>query len=151
MAEYIFHRKFFSQLTTNELYDLLQARCEVFIVEQQILYQELDGDDRQALHIWMTDAADGHILALCRAFPAGTHLKEASIGRVLTTERGKGYGLLIMKEAIRALQEHYQARRIDIEAQRYAKAFYEKVGFRQTSEEYILEGIPHIDMTWTAE
>lgn len=148
---YILHQKFFYELTTDELYELLKVRCQVFIVEQQILCQELDDDDKKALHIWMTDADDGRILALCRAFPAGTHLKEASIGRVLTTERGKGYGLLIMQAAIRALQEHYQVRRIDIEAQRYAKAFYEKSGFRQTTDEYILEGIPHIDMTWTGE
>ena len=77
------------------------------------------------------------------------HMEEVSIGRVITTERGKGYGKRIMLEGIKVAQEHFNAKRIDIEAQEYARGFYEQVGFRQSSEPFMLDGIPHIRMTWT--
>ena len=76
-------------------------------------------------------------------------MQEISIGRVITTERGKGYGKQIMLHAIRAAVEHFGAKLIDIEAQEYAKGFYEGVGFSQSSDSFILDGIPHIKMTWT--
>ena len=72
-----------------------------------------------------------------------------SIGRVITTERGKGYGREIMLHAIEAAVSHFNAQLIDIEAQEYARGFYERVGFHQSSEPFILDGIPHIKMTWT--
>ena len=77
------------------------------------------------------------------------YMKEVSIGRVITTERGKGYGKQIMLHAIEAAIEHFDAKQIDIEAQEYAKGFYESVGFKQSSETFMLDGIPHIRMTWT--
>ena len=73
--------------------------------------------------------------------------QEVSIGKVITTERGKGYGKQIMLYAIDAAKEHFGARQIDIEAQEYAKGFYESVGFKQSSETFMLDGIPHIRMT----
>ena len=76
-------------------------------------------------------------------------MKEISIGRVITTERGKGYGKQIMLRAIEAAIEHFNATLIDIEAQEYAKGFYEGMGFRQSSDTFMLDGIPHIKMTWT--
>jgi ElaA protein len=87
-------------------------------------------------------------VAVARVCPAGTHMKEISIGRVITTERGKGYGRQIMLHAIDAAIEYFDAIRIDIEAQEYAKGFYESVGFKQSSDIFILDGIPHIKMTW---
>ena len=75
-------------------------------------------------------------------------MQEISIGRVITTERGRGFGKRIMLEGIRAAQEYFGAERIDIEAQEYARGFYEQVGFRQSSAPFILDGIPHIKMTW---
>lgn len=75
-------------------------------------------------------------------------MDEISIGRVITTERGKGYGREIMLAAIAAAQEHLGATLIDIEAQEYAREFYEKVGFVQSSDTFMLDGIPHIKMTW---
>jgi ElaA protein len=75
-------------------------------------------------------------------------MEEISIGRVITTERGKGFGKRIMLEGINVARSHFGAERIDIEAQEYAKGFYELVGFRQSSEPFILDGIPHIRMTW---
>lgn len=141
------HKKTFSELTTAELYELLRIRTDVFVVEQNCVYQDMDYDDQQALHLWLTK--DGQIVALCRVCPAGTHMEQVSIGRVITTVRGKGYGKQIMLAAIEAAKKHFGATHIDLEAQEYAKGFYEHVGFRQSSETFILDGIPHIRMTLT--
>jgi ElaA protein len=143
----VLHKRLFRELTVDELYELLRVRAEVFVVEQDCVYQDLDGDDQVSVHLWLTD--EGKVVALCRVCPAGTHMEEVSIGRVITTERGKGYGKRIMLEGIKVAQEHFNAKRIDIEAQEYARGFYEQVGFRQSSEPFMLDGIPHIRMTWT--
>ena len=147
--ELVLHKKSFSELTTDELYELLRIRSEVFVVEQNCVYQDLDYDDQKSVHLWLTKV--GNVVALCRVCPAGTHMEEVSIGRVITVERGKGYGKRIMLEGIQAAQERFGTKRIDIEAQEYARGFYEQVGFRQSSEPFILDGIPHIRMTWTSE
>ena len=141
----VLHKKAFRELTLDELYELLRVRCEVFVVEQNCVYQDLDGDDQASIHLWLT--SDDKVVALCRVCPAGTHMKEVSIGRVITTERGKGYGKRIMLEGIEAAKEYFNAKVIEIEAQEYAKGFYEQVGFRQSSAPFILDGIPHIKMT----
>ena len=141
------HKKRFDELTTQELYELLRIRTDVFVVEQNCVYQDMDYDDQPAIHLWLTDAEE-RIVALCRVCPAGTHMEEVSIGRVITTERGKSYGKQIMLAGIETAKENFGAKRIDIEAQEYAKGFYEQVGFRQSSEPFILDGIPHIKMTW---
>ena len=148
-ADLILHEKLFSELTLDELYELLRIRTEVFVVEQDCVYQDMDGDDQASVHLWLTEGEK--VVALCRVCPAGTHMEEVSVGRVITTVRGKGYGKRIMLEGIRAAQEHFRAKRIDIEAQEYAKGFYEQVGFRQSSEPFILDGISHIKMTWTSD
>ena len=148
-SELQLHQKTFKELTTEELYELLRVRSEVFVVEQNCVYQDMDGDDHQSIHLWLT--VNDKVVALARVCPAGTHMKEISIGRVITTERGKGYGKQIMLHAIDAAVKHFGATIIDIEAQEYAKGFYESVGFRQSSETFILDGIPHIKMIWTKE
>ena len=140
----VLHKKTFQELTTNELYELLRVRSEVFVVEQNCVYQDLDGDDQESIHLWLTVA--DKVVALARVCPAGTHMQEVSIGRVITTERGKGYGKQIMLYAIDAAKEYFNATQIAIEAQEYAKGFYESVGFRQASEPFMLDGIPHIKM-----
>jgi ElaA protein len=145
----VLHIKPFQELTTDELYELLKVRSEVFVVEQNCVYQDMDDDDQRSIHLWLTMA--DKLVALARVCPSGTHMKEISIGRVITTERGKGYGKQIMLHAINAAIEHFGATLIDIEAQEYAKGFYEGVGFKQSSETFILDGIPHIKMTWTRE
>jgi ElaA protein len=142
----ILHKKRFQNLTVNELYELLRVRSEVFVVEQDCVYQDLDGDDQASIHLWLT--VGDKVVAVCRVCPAGTHMEEVSIGRVITTERGKGYGKQIMLEGIRAAREYFGATRIDLEAQEYARGFYEQVGFRQSSDPFILDGIPHIKMTY---
>ena len=138
--------KTFNELTVDELYALLRVRSEVFVVEQNCVYQDMDGDDRDAIQMWLT--VGDKIVALARVCPAGVHLPTISIGRVITTERGKGYGKQIMLAAIDVAVEHFGATSIDIEAQEYAKGFYESVGFKQTSDTFMLDGIPHIKMRW---
>jgi ElaA protein len=142
----VLHKKIFSELTNVELYELLRIRNEVFVVEQNCVYQDLDYDDQPAVHLWLTE--DDKIVALCRVCPAGSHMEEVSIGRVITTVRNKGYGKQIMLAGIDAAREYFGAGRIDLEAQEYAKGFYELVGFKQSSATFILDGIPHIRMTW---
>ena len=141
----VFHQKAFQELTVDELYELLRVRSEVFVVEQNCVYQDLDGDDQESIHLWLTVA--GNVVALARVCPAGTHMQQVSIGRVITTERGKGYGKQMMLHAIEVAKERFCAKQIDIEAQEYAKGFYESVGFKQSSETFMLDGIPHIRMT----
>lgn len=141
------HKKIFQELTTDELYELLRIRSDVFVVEQNCAYQDLDCDDQKAIHVWIT--TENKVVALARVCPADTHMKEVSIGRVITVERDKGYGKQIMLHAIDAAVEYFDTKTIDIEAQEYAKVFYEKVGFIQSSETFMLDGIPHIKMTWT--
>ena len=149
----ILHKKTFHELTIDELYELLRVRSEVFVVEQNCVYQDLDYDDQKSIHLWLTVRQDSgqadKVVALARVSPAGTHMTEISIGRVITIERGKGFGKQIMLHAIDAAVEHFGATLIDIEAQEYAKGFYEGVGFKQSSDTFILDGIPHIKMTWT--
>ena len=141
------HKKTFGELTLDELYELLRVRSEVFVVEQNCVYQDMDGDDKQSIHLWLTKG--DRVVALARVCPAGVHLNEISIGRVITTERGKGYGEQIMRAAIAAAVEHFGAKLIEIEAQEYAQGFYEKVGFRRVSDLFMLDNIPHVRMQWS--
>lgn len=145
----ILHKKTFRELTTAELYELLRIRSDVFVVEQNCVYQDMDYDDQAAVHLWLTE--EDRVVALCRVCPAGTHMEEVSIGRVITTVRGKGYGKQIMLAAMDAAREYFGATRIELEAQEYAKGFYEQAGFRQSSGTFILDGIPHIKMTWEGQ
>ncbi len=139
--------KKFDELTPYELYRILQARVAVFVVEQQCPYQEIDGKDICAYHMWLEE--NGDIKAYLRILDKGISYEEVSVGRVITTERGKGYGETILREGIRFAKEKYSTDKIKIGAQLYAKKFYEKVGFRQISDEYLEDGIVHIHMLLT--
>ncbi len=137
--------KHFSELSAEQLYKIVQARIAVFVVEQTCPYQELDGKDLNALHVWYEE--DGEVLAYIRVLDKGVSYPDAaSIGRVITVRRGAGLGLQLMREGIRLAREHYKAARIRIGAQLYAKGFYEKCGFAQSSGEYDEDGITHIEM-----
>ncbi|MBQ2322856.1 MAG: GNAT family N-acetyltransferase [Bacteroidales bacterium] len=150
MEELELHVKRFYDLTLDELYGLLRVRSEVFIVEQNCVYQDVDGDDKIAIHAWLTRGEK--IVAMLRVLPSGSHnLDGVSIGRVITTERGKGYGETIVRHGLRLAVEVFGASRVVIQSQEQAKGFYEKVGFRATSEPYMFEGLPHRDMVWEGE
>ena len=139
------HIKTFDQLTTGELYELLRVRSEVFVVEQNCVYQDLDGNDQTAIHIWLTKG--DKIVAMCRICPEGTKMPNTSIGRVITTERGKGYGMLMMKVAINMVKDRIpNADHIEIEAQLTKQKFYERLGFVATSEPFMMEGLMHLEM-----
>lgn len=134
----------FDELTTNELYRIMKKRVEVFVIEQKCIYQELDDKDLRAVHVWLEE--DGEILAYLRVLDKGVSFEEASIGRVLSVRRRQGLGTKVLREGIRLAKEVFGANAIRIEAQTYARSMYEKVGFRQVSEEFLDEGIPHIEM-----
>ena len=136
--------KHFNELSLTELYEILKARINVFVVEQNCPYPEIDDKDQDAYHIFIKE--DQEIVAYLRVLAPGVSYKEASVGRVLTTKRNKGYGNLIMNEGIKLINEKYGLVAIRIGAQLYAKGFYEHFGFYQVSDEYLEDGIAHIEM-----
>lgn len=138
--------KHFSQLSRDELYEIYKLRAEVFVVEQQCVYQDIDDGDRSAYHVFFKDEAG--IQAYLRILPAGAVFDAVSIGRVIAVKRRCGLGTRIVQEGIKAARELLGAEEIKIEAQVYAKGLYEKLGFVQTSEEFLEDGIPHVEMVW---
>lgn len=136
--------KKFSDLSNDELYELLRLRVDVFVVEQNCPYHEIDGLDKQAYHLWLEDS-DG-IAAYLRILPPGAAFQEPALGRVISARRRCGIGSELLREGIKAVQELYGGVPITIEAQVYAKEFYEKAGFVQISEPFDEDGIPHIRM-----
>ena len=138
------HVKRFSELTTEELYQLLRLRVSVFVVEQNCPYMELDNHDQNALHVWFEDE-DG-IQAYLRILDAGEVSEHVMIGRVIAVKRRCGMGSRILSEGIRIAREMLGAEKIYVEAQVYAKGMYEKQGFHQISEEFLEDGIPHVKM-----
>lgn len=133
--------KSFDELTKEELYEILRLRVDIFVVEQECPYPEIDGIDYEAIHIYLENK--GEIQAYARVYEEEG---EVHIGRVISKERRKGNATLILKEAIKGAKKFYQAKEIHIEAQTYAKKLYEKVGFVEDSEIYFLDGIEHIKM-----
>lgn len=136
--------KHFNELTSGELYDILAARAEVFVVEQNCAYQDLDGIDKNAYHLYYKE--NGKIVAYLRVIDKGERLDEVSIGRVISLKRRCGLGSALMREGLRVAKEQFGASKVKIGAQLYAKPFYESVGFKQISGEYLEDGIPHIYM-----
>ncbi|MCH3964518.1 MAG: GNAT family N-acetyltransferase [Clostridium sp.] len=136
--------KRFEELSLEELYKILQIRVAVFVVEQNCAYQEMDDKDRYSYHVFLKDNTG--IKAYLRVIDKGVSFEEVSIGRVLTVKRGCGLGNRILLEGIKVAKQRMNAGKIKIEAQSYAKGFYEKTGFKQMSEEFLEDGIPHIKM-----
>ena len=136
--------KHFHELTAEELYAILQARTAVFVVEQNCAYQDLDNKDQDAYHVFLRDTTG--VQAYLRVLNKEATFAEISIGRVLARSRGNGLGMRILLEGIRVATECLHAKEIRIGAQVYAKPFYEKAGFRQASEQYLEDNIPHIEM-----
>lgn len=136
--------KRFEELSSEELYEIIKIRVAIFCLEQKCLYQDLDDKDKKAYHVYIKE--NDKIKAYLRVLDKGISFDEISIGRVLTTERGVGFGNIILKEGIRVAKEKMNADKIKIEAQSYAKGYYEKFGFKQISDEFLEDGIPHIKM-----
>lgn len=138
--------KSFHALTKQELYDVLRLRSEVFVIEQDCVYEDIDGKDQKALHVVGTK--EGVIVACARIFKSGDYSDEASIGRVVVkkNQRKFGYGKDIMKDAIQAVHDHFNESVIRVSAQMYLERFYHELGFNQVGDGYLEDGIPHIGM-----
>lgn len=136
--------KRFEELSLCELYEILQVRVSVFVVEQNCPYQEADGKDYYSFHVFFKE--NERIQAYLRVVDPNPHCDDVSIGRVVAVRRGSGLGKAVMEEGIRVAKERMGARKISIEAQSYAKGFYEQLGFAQMSDEFLEDGIAHIKM-----
>ncbi|RTY70402.1 GNAT family N-acetyltransferase [Flavobacterium sp. GSP27] len=138
--------KSFKELSVDELYDLLRLRSEIFVVEQNCVYLDLDGKDKLALHL--IGEFEGKIVAHSRLFKPGISFDNASIGRVTVDSnyRDRKWGHDLMRESIAGIAHHFGESHITIGAQLYLKKFYESHGFVQTSEMYLEDDIPHIEM-----
>lgn len=136
----------FETLSISELYELLRLRSEIFILEQDAPYQDLDNKDQHAIHI--RGFRDGELVAYCRIFRRGGYFDEASLGRVVVRHKWRkyNYGHALVDEAIKQLKKIWNEENITISGQSYLKKFYESHGFVQTSEEYLEDGLPHMQM-----
>lgn len=150
--------KTFAALSTAELYQIVQLRQQVFVVEQNCVYLDADGYDREALHLFAVQpetVQQKSVIAYCRLLPPGLKYQEASIGRVCTAlpQRGSGLGRELMQRALTLVGESYasESTRVDIRisAQLYLQNFYSSLGFTAVSAPYDEDGIPHIEMLCT--
>lgn len=142
----IFKFKYFSELTLDEIYNILQLRAEIFVVEQDCVYNDIDGLDKEAVHQFYEK--NGEIVAYSRLLKPGTRFSDYSIGRVLVkkSERGTGLGIKMMEEAKEFILNKWEADKIKVSAQKYLQNFYEGLGFVVVTKEYLEDGIPHVGM-----
>lgn len=138
--------KKFEELTPHQLYAILQLRNEVFVVEQNCVFQDADDKDQNSYHLM--GFGNSKLVAYTRLVPAGEIYNEVSIGRVITssTVRGSGAGKELMKQSIDCIYNLFGVQPIKIGAQLYLKKFYESFGFKQASDVYLEDGIEHIYM-----
>ncbi|HJH11373.1 MAG TPA: GNAT family N-acetyltransferase [Metalysinibacillus jejuensis] len=146
----MFMIKTYEELTKDELYDIIQLRVNVFIVEQETYYEDLDNHDQQALHLLYRDEK-GQLVAYARMLPPGEVFKEASFGRIITTKatRGTGLGKKMMQTIMATIKEQWDNPPVFIQAQDYLTNFYSRFGFVPQSEPYMYECLPHRDMLYT--
>jgi ElaA protein len=139
----------FKELNVDELYTILKLRNEVFVVEQNCVYQDADSKDSISFHLSGWD--EGNLVAYCRILPPGVSYKEPSIGRVVSSPqyRNKGFGKELMNEAIIHTVKQFNCNTIRISAQLYLQKFYEQLSFVQVSDSYLEDNIPHIEMLFS--
>ena len=137
--------KFFEELTTRQLYEIVRSRTEIFLLEQRIICQDFDGVDYEALHCFFEE--EGRVVAYLRAYRTEDSVK---IGRVLSLTHGAGLGRRLMEEAMPIFREKFTCHKVIVHAQKQAQGFYEKLGFTVTSPDYLEEGILHVTMEFTA-
>ena len=142
--------KHFGELNTTELYEILRTRTEIFVVEQNCAYQDLDGKDQEAVHVFTWNEA-GRIEACLRVFWRDKEKGIAQIGRVVTLNHGNGLGGLILHRGVEIAANDFKAKKIYLEAQEYVIGYYAKEGFEVTSEPFLEDGIPHVTMEKTIE
>lgn len=136
----------FDALTAHQLYAVLQLRTEVFVIEQDCAFQDMDGADHAAVHL--LGSAEGELVAYARCFPPGVKFAEASIGRVITRRaaRGLGMGHELMRQAMACVFQRWGLQPIRIGAQARLDKFYQQHGFSSQGDAYIEDGIPHLEM-----
>ena len=136
----------YNELTTNQLYNILKLRAEVFVVEQNCAYQDLDNKDNKALHL--IGEINNEIIAYTRIFKKGDYFTNSSIGRDLVKKefRKKELGKAIMEKSIEIIKKNTKEEKIEISAQKYLTKFYKDLGFKKTGKEYLEDNIPHIKM-----
>ncbi len=141
-----FEVKRFDEISAKELYKILRLRAQVFVVEQDCVYQDIDNKDQKALHV--IGHKNNAVVAYTRIFNKGDYFENASIGRVVVAEKERkfGYGHTLIKESVYAIENFFLTKTIKISAQTYLKKFYETHDFKQIGEEYLEDGIPHIAM-----
>ncbi|MBQ4119825.1 MAG: GNAT family N-acetyltransferase [Clostridia bacterium] len=139
-----FTAKYFNELSLTELYEILKVRSQIFILEQNIHCQDMDGIDQKAKHFFTEE--NGEILAYLRAFYTDDSKIVVKIGRVLSLTHGKGLGADIMRKAIKDIKENMKCQKICLNSQKSAIGFYEKLGFKTVSDEFLEEGIVHVMM-----
>jgi len=140
--------KHFNDLSNQELYDLLRLRAEIFVVEQTCIYNDLDGLDKDAVHLIIKK--DDEIVACSRLLQPGTRFPDFSIGRVVVRKnlRGTGLGIKMMEEAKNFMLKEWKAETIKVSAQKYLQKFYDDLGFSAVTKEYLEDGIPHVGMVF---
>lgn len=142
----------YHEMTCSELYSVLAARVEVFVVEQDCPYQDIDGLDDRAIHVSARDEAGG-VLAYARILPPGLRFAEPSIGRVLTAMpvRGTGMGRELMRRCLAESARRFSGQALRISAQQYLNRFYTELGFEAVRGPYSEDGIPHLEMVRAAD
>lgn len=139
-----FKAKNFDELTTAELYEILKARAEIFIMEQNINYQDMDNIDYRSRHFFLEE--NNKVIAYLRAFYKNNDKNTVQLGRVLTLTHGNGFGKILLERSIAEIKEYFNCEKIYIDSQIHAVGFYEKFGFHITSDEFLEEGIVHVSM-----
>lgn len=136
----------FEGLTNTDLYQILRLRSEVFVVEQDCVYQDMDNKDQKALHV--LGIKEGQVVAYTRIFKPGDYFENASIGRVVVAkdQRQYGYGKMIMEASLSTIEERFPDTAIEISAQSYLIKFYTELSFERFGDEYLEDGIPHVRM-----
>ncbi len=144
----VWHIKQFNELSTRELYQILQLRNNVFVVEQNCVYQDADGKDYDAYHLFLKK--EGQIIAYARLFKSGDYFDKASIGRVVVHPkfRKQNLGKILMQKALQYMTENLKEPTIEISAQTYLRKFYNDLGFKVIGDEYLEDGLPHIRMIY---
>ncbi len=138
----------FDELDATTLCAVLAARQDVFVLEQQCLYADIDGNDQRAYHLIARLEGTQQLVAYLRCFAPGDKYPEAALGRVLTVQsmRGRGIGRRLMAEGIRRVAQHFPGSAIRISAQEHLARFYGEFGFNRASDTYLEDGIPHMEM-----
>ena len=144
--------KTFSELDTEDLYQILRLRSEVFVVEQDCVYQDLDNKDQNAIHLYYKE--NDQIVAYTRIFKAGDYYENPCIGRVVVSKKNRGndIGKKIMIDSMEYIKQNIKGEKIELSAQKYLNKFYKDLGFYKIGEDYLEDGIPHqrmiFDLVW---